>query len=1552
MKKSLRTTVIHLALFSMLLSLFGTGVTAKEAGSGDGTAPQAGVTETVYGPTVTVPVPTIATDPDLIAHYAFDDASSLGLDSSGNGNNGTVGGGITQVEGKVGTGSALFDGADSSIITVSDSDSLKAYSSQDQLTISLWVKPEDNTAAEVVGLLARGNIGLRLFDDSGAVDLWYGSNQFWPHAHEKLVKSTWQHYTATYSGGTVKYYFDGVNTVTHTTDKPVIGTDGNLEIGRFAYQWTKSFKGQMDDIRVYKRALTDAEVQALAQGTSPEPDTEAPSVPANLRVVDKTSTSIRLSWDGSMDNVGVTEYEVYVGGILKQATAETSVNVTGLAPKTAYAFTVKAKDAAGNLSQAAGPVEETTNEDNIPGPEAVLYVKESFDGNTGTLHQMNGGTGWSSPWEVQNNNTDVPGFTVGSEKPLTYAGLYRTDQYAQGGSQYLTAFRALDTSGEGPLKDYVENGRVGKAGKVLWISAMVRKEKDDNNPIFFGTDWPSAKFQAGFFYESVQDGVRYWSLKVGETVYRTNVPIVTGETALLALKVEFGATNTVSLYVNPAELGGAPPAAPTVQATTDTDLSFRKFDYTGGNSSGSMSIDEIRIGNQFKAVTPTFLENQPPSAPTQLAAAAKSDTSVTLSWGASVDNVGVTEYKIYQGSNQVGTTAQTTYMVKGLTAGTNYTFTVKAVDSEGNVSPASEPLEVMTEAEAADPARFNFENGDLQGFSALGDTAKATVTADNTKAFAGTGSAKVSFPGTGVSQVGWNNPDSGITKGKTIYIRFFIPSGQDEFSIQPMVFGNGWVYNGGWVNTQDLEKDKWHTTEVKFENGDPPCPLLAVNLHASKPGIIYFDSITYSGYGEPDTEPPSIPANLRLLSNTDNMANLSWNASADNESKALTYEVYANGQLVETMENKTSAYVLGLNPETQYEFTVKAKDAAGNVSAASNAVSLTTEPAYVRLSGTPFGSPSANNDLDFNKAFDGDAGTFFESNTGNGGFAGLDLGENGGAKLTKVKFMPRPGFTGRMNGGKVQGANSLEGPYTTLLTIRDMPKEGWNELKVTDPRAFRYVRYVSPEGGYANVAELEFYGVRGDTEAPSVPTGLQSAQVTETSLVLSWQPSTDNEGVSSYIIYEGTHEIGKTPETTYDISDLEPDRTYSFTVRAVDGAENVSAPSAALQVATLPATVEITSIETADLLVKISGSISSGSDQQLSLEILDPAQKRVHVEQLVSGNDGTFLIVLKLEKQLQGQYKAIIGGTGVSIPAEKAFQFSGNPADTDPPTVPSQLTAPVKTHNIITLNWAASQDNVGVVRYLVLKDGQEAGTTAGTEFTLTGLAPKTKYTLTVIAEDGSGNRSSASLPLEVTTAAAPLPGVQLSLQPEADIVKPGDTIDIVVAGSSLQQALGYDVTLQYDTNAFEFVGAVIHSDFKGNANVFFDKKLKEGGKVQIIATRMETEVGVSGDAGLAVLTLKAKNVHQGAIFTLLKGSKVTDKDDALFELSANATASVFIANADVNGRDGVQINDLVIVAKAFGKPEKYNARYDMNGDGTINILDLAYIANQLLENTF
>ncbi|WP_424533281.1 fibronectin type III domain-containing protein [Sphaerisporangium viridialbum] len=89
-------------------------------------------------------------------------------------------------------------------------------------------------------------------------------------------------------------------------------------------------------------------------------------------------------------------------------------------------------------------------------------------------------------------------------------------------------------------------------------------------------------------------------------------------------------------------------------------------------------------------------DKQPPSTPGNLTVTGKTATTVSLSWTASTDNVGVTGYQVLRSGTVVATAPGTPYTVTGLTPSTAYSFTVTARDAAGNTSAASNAVSVTT----------------------------------------------------------------------------------------------------------------------------------------------------------------------------------------------------------------------------------------------------------------------------------------------------------------------------------------------------------------------------------------------------------------------------------------------------------------------------------------------------------------------------------------------------------------------------------------------------------------------------------------------------------------------------------------------------------------------------------------------------------------------------------------------------------------------------------------------------------------------------------------
>ncbi len=112
--------------------------------------------------------------------------------------------------------------------------------------------------------------------------------------------------------------------------------------------------------------------------TDPD-DTQAPTAPTGLTSTAKTATSLALSWTASTDNTRVTGYDVYRGTTKVNAAPVTGTTYTdtGLSPSTAYSYTVRARDAAGNVSAPSAALSVTTQSSDTPSGAVKVRYKNN-----------------------------------------------------------------------------------------------------------------------------------------------------------------------------------------------------------------------------------------------------------------------------------------------------------------------------------------------------------------------------------------------------------------------------------------------------------------------------------------------------------------------------------------------------------------------------------------------------------------------------------------------------------------------------------------------------------------------------------------------------------------------------------------------------------------------------------------------------------------------------------------------------------------------------------------------------------------------------------------------------------------------------------------------------------------------------------------------------------------------------------------------------------------------------------------------------------------------
>ncbi len=328
-------------------------------------------------------------------------------------------------------------------------------------------------------------------------------------------------------------------------------------------------------------------------------------------------------------------------------------------------------------------------------------------------------------------------------------------------------------------------------------------------------------------------------------------------------------------------------------------------------------------------------DTQAPTAPTNLAASNITTTTVDLSWSASSDNVGVTEYQVLQNGSVLGTVTGTSASIDNLTPATSYTYTVKALDAAGNISAASNAVTITTEDESQ--GSYCTSQGNNSSYEWIAEVSIGSFT--NSSGAAG----YTDFTGQTVELPAGETTDLTLTPGFASstyneYWKIWIDYNNDyTFSSDELAFDAGSMSSSAVNGSITVPSDASGTTRMRVSmkyNGEPTA------CESFSYGEVEDYTVTFTSGGGGDTQAPTTPTNLTSANITTTTVDLSWNASSDNVG-VTEYQVLQNGSVLGTV-TATSANVTGLTPATTYTYTVKAVDAAGNVSAASNAINVTT----------------------------------------------------------------------------------------------------------------------------------------------------------------------------------------------------------------------------------------------------------------------------------------------------------------------------------------------------------------------------------------------------------------------------------------------------------------------------------------------------------------------------------------------------------------------------------------------------------------------------------
>ena len=500
--------------------------------------------------------------------------------------------------------------------------------------------------------------------------------------------------------------------------------DGQLDLALIA--------ASTDGVELSSREHTNAAKRPLLEVTFATPlDDAAPSTPANLDAQVTGDDGIRLTWDASTDNVGVTGYEVYRDGELLALTAGdvTSYTDQPVSIETAYEYTVRAIDLLENRSGASDAVTATVPDTEPPATPQDLVA----DVTSGHVELS---------WSASTDNLGVAGYEIYRDGQL-HATVGNVTSYTDASvdveTRYEYAVRARDSRGN---RSGASNAVPATVPDTTAPSAPGDLAAAVGGPARVDLSWTASTddvaveyyeiYRNGELLASVTDATEYADTDAeAEVAYGYTVR------ALDAKHNRSGASNTATVTV-PDVIEPTTPAGLTATvagpgrvnlswtaATDDVGIAgyeiYRNGELlttTGDVTTYADDAVALEIAYEYTvraldarhnrsgasaAATVTVPDSVSPTAPAGLTAGVGGSARVDLAWTAAADNIGVTGYEIYRNGlflARIGNV--TTFSDATISVETAYQYTVRALDARENRSGASNTAAV-TVPDAVEP---------------------------------------------------------------------------------------------------------------------------------------------------------------------------------------------------------------------------------------------------------------------------------------------------------------------------------------------------------------------------------------------------------------------------------------------------------------------------------------------------------------------------------------------------------------------------------------------------------------------------------------------------------------------------------------------------------------------------------------------------------------------------------------------------------------------------------------------------------------------------------
>lgn len=506
-------------------------------------------------------------------------------------------------------------------------------------------------------------------------------------------------------------------------------------------------------------------------------DTATPVQVTNLSAIAVSESAIDLEWDGATDETsGVWGYRIYQDGSFVTTVTATAYQATGLTPDTLYSFTVSAYDRAGNEGPESASADEVTLADTTA-PTTAIQV------TGGTLGQ----NGWytaAPSIALSSNESGTTWYQWGSEEPLQFVDSFQppvgenvltywsVDSSENTETPKPTRTFKLDTTAPSTPGSFTAERSGANSVTLTWSASS------DAESGVLGYVYTQAGPQSGsgligsastsYTINALPEGTYTFSL-----IARNNAGLASASTATLTVVIDTTAPVTAVSTVPAAPDGtnGWFKTVPTITlSSTAPDLDWITYrwgegvttTYTAGfqpSAQGTNTLwwhgaDDYGNIETWKSQD-IKVDSVAPAAPGGVGGMATGQTTASFWWSAVAgDTSGIARYRVYRNGSVADEVLGTSFDAAGLTPGTTYVFTVRAIDNAGNEGPLSEPVSLTTEAPTLYTVTFLDWDGTVLKSEEVAEGSAATAPADPTR--------------TGYTFAGWDVSFSVITSDLTV----------------------------------------------------------------------------------------------------------------------------------------------------------------------------------------------------------------------------------------------------------------------------------------------------------------------------------------------------------------------------------------------------------------------------------------------------------------------------------------------------------------------------------------------------------------------------------------------------------------------------------------------------------------------------------------------------------------------------------------------------------------------------------------------------------------